>query len=80
MGKIKYQTKNSIKGNIGDNIVKIRKAKGISQSMLVAKLNVLGCTVDRFAISSIENNHSCDINLLADIREVLGCTWEDLLS
>ncbi len=80
MGRIKYQTKNSIKEKIGDNIVKIRKSKGISQSMLVAKLNIIGCTVDRFAISSIENNHSCDINLLADIKDVLGCTWEELLT
>ncbi len=79
MGKIKYQTKNVIKDNIGNNIVKIRKEKGISQSMLVAKLNIIGCTVDRYAVSSIENNHSCDINLLADIKEVLGCTWNDLL-
>lgn len=79
MGKIKYHTKNVIKDNIGNNIVKIRKEKGISQSMLVAKLNIIGCTVDRYAVSSIENNHSCDINLLADIKEVLGCTWNDLL-
>lgn len=80
MGRIKYQTKNNVKENIGDKIVKLRKAKGISQSMLVAKLNIIGCTVDRFAISSIENNHSCDINLLADIKDVLGCRWDDLLS
>lgn len=78
MGKIKYQTKNSIKNNIGGNIVKIRKIQNISQSALVAKLNLIGCTVDRYAISSIENNHSCDLNLLADIKEVLNCSWEDL--
>lgn len=79
MGRIKYQTKNSIKNNIGDNIVKVRKAQDISQSALVAKLNLIGCTVDRYAVSAIENNHSCDLNLLADIKEVLNCTWDDLL-
>lgn len=78
MGKIKYQTKNSIKNNIGGNIVKIRKEQNISQSELVAKLNLIGCTVDRYAISAIENNHSCDLNLLADIKEILNCSWEDL--
>lgn len=79
MGKIKYQTKNIIRDHIGNNIIEIRKSKDISQSMLVAKLNLIGCTVDRYAISSIENSHSCDINLLADIKEVLNCSWDDLL-
>lgn len=80
MGKIKYQTKNSVKSNIGNNIVKIRKSQNISQSDLVAKLNLIGCTVDRYAVSAIENNHSCDLNLLADIKDVLNCSWDDLLS
>ena len=80
MGKIKYQTKNSIKNNIGNNIVKIRKEQNISQSELVAKLNLIGCTVDRYAVSAIENNHSCDLNLLADIKEVLNCSWDDLFN
>lgn len=80
MGKIKYQTKNSVKSNIGNNIVKIRKSQNISQSDLVAKLNLIGCTVDRYAVSAVENNHSCDLNLLADIKEVLHCSWDDLLN
>lgn len=80
MGRIKYQTKNSIKNNIGNNIVKIRKSQNISQSDLVAKLNLIGCTVDRYAISAIENNHSCDLNLLADIKEILNCSWDELLT
>lgn len=80
MGKIKYQTKNSVKSNIGNNIVRIRKSQNISQSDLVAKLNLIGCTVDRYAVSAIENNHSCDLNLLADIKEVLSCSWDDLLT
>lgn len=79
MGKIKYQTKNNIRVNIGKNIVEIREKKNLKQSELIAKLNLIGCTVDRYAISSIENNHSCDINLLADIKEVLNCSWDDLL-
>ena len=52
---------------------------GISQSMLVAKLNVYGCNVSRFSVSSIENSHSCDLNLLADIKAVLDCSWDELL-
>ena len=55
------------------------KPRGISQSMLVAKLNVYGCNVSRFSISSIENSHSCDLNLLADIKAVLDCSWDELL-
>ncbi|MCD7796097.1 MAG: helix-turn-helix domain-containing protein [Clostridiales bacterium] len=79
MGKIKYQTKNVIRPYIGRNIVKERKKRSMSQSDLLAKLNLLGCDVDRYAVSSIENNHSCNINLLADIREALNCSWDDLL-
>lgn len=80
MGKIKYQTQSKVRDKIGENIVKVRKNKNINQSDLVAKLNLIGCTADRYAVSSIENNHSCDLNLLADIKEALGCSWEDLLS
>lgn len=79
MGQIKYETVSNIKSNIGKNIVNARKARGISQSMLVAKLNVYGCTVNRFSVSSIENGHSCDLNLLSDIKDVLDCSWDELL-
>ncbi|WP_448921446.1 helix-turn-helix domain-containing protein [Eubacterium sp.] len=79
MGKIKYCTNNNIRDKIGNNIVELRKLKGMKQSELVAKLNLIGCTVDRYAISSIENNHSFDINLIADIKDVLNCSWDELL-
>lgn len=79
MGKIKYCTNNNIRDKIGDNIVELRKLKGMKQSELVAKLNLIGCTVDRYAISSLENNHSFDINLIADIKDVLNCSWDELL-
>lgn len=54
MGQIKYETVSKIRANVGKNIVDARKARGISQSMLVAKLNVYGCNVSRFSVSSIE--------------------------
>lgn len=79
MGQIKYETVSKIKANVGKNIVDARKARGISQSMLVAKLNVYGCNVSRFSVSSIENSNSCDLNLLADIKAVLDCSWDELL-
>lgn len=79
MGQIKYETVSKIKANVGKNIVDARKARGISQSMLVAKLNVYGCNVSRFSVSSIEKSHSCDLNLLADIKAVLDCSWDELL-
>lgn len=56
MGQIKYETVSKIRANVGKNIVDARKARGISQSMLVAKLNVYGCNVSRFSVSSIENS------------------------
>ena len=79
MGKIRYETNSRIRGKIGQNIVRLREAQNISQAELVAKLNLIGCTADRFAVSSIENNHSCDLNLLADIKTVLSCEWKELL-
>ena len=79
MGQIKYETVSKIKANVGKNIVDARKARGISQSMLVAKLNVYGCNVSRFSVSSIENSPACDLNLLADIKAVLDCSWDELL-
>ena len=79
MGQIKYETVSKIKANVGKNIVDARKARGISQSMLVAKLNVYGCNVSSFSFSSIKTSHSCDLNLLADIKAVLDCSWDELL-
>ena len=40
---------------LGKNIKKIRNEKGISQEMLMAKLNVLGIPLDQAMLSRIEN-------------------------
>ena len=43
-----------IERKIGNNIRKIRESKGMTQDMLAAKLQLLGCDITRSAVAKIE--------------------------
>lgn len=61
--------------NIGNNIVTLRKQKGITQEELA---NALGVSAQ--AVSKWENNSSCpDVSLLTDIADYFGVTVDVLL-
>ncbi len=62
--------------NLGNNIYERRKAKGLTQEELAAKLGV-----SPQAVSKWENNLSCpDIMLLPEISKIFGVTVDELLS
>ena len=61
--------------NLGNNISAIRKAKGMTQEELAAKLGV-----SPQAVSKWENNLSCpDITLLPEISKFFGISVDELL-
>ena len=62
---------------IGGNIRKIREAKGMTQDLLAAKLQLRGCNITRSAVAKIEvgQRHLYPDEILL-IREILGTTFD----
>lgn len=66
--------------NIGANIRAIRKKQRISQTELVAKLQLKGISITREALVKIENGRQ-HINAaqLLSIRDALNTTYDELI-
>ena len=64
---------------IGRNIRRIREKAGMTQEMLAAKLQVIGCDITRSAIAKIE---TCQRHLYSDevkhIKEVLKTSYDEI--
>lgn len=67
-------------GNIGKNIRKIRKEKGIGQTELVRMLDLEGVSITRECLVKIERGiQHVQVQQLRAIKKVLGTTYEELL-
>lgn len=68
-----------VETKIGNNIRKIREAKGMTQEMLAAKLQLNGCDITRSAIAKIEvgQRHLYPDEIIL-IREHLNTSYEDI--
>lgn len=66
-----------IEKKVGNNIRKIREAKGMTQDMLAAKLQLNGCDITRSAIAKIEvgQRHLYPDEIIL-IREILNTTFD----
>ena len=66
-----------IEKKVGNNIRKIREAKGMTQDMLAAKLQLNGCDITRSAIAKIEvgQRHLYPDEVIL-IREILNTTYD----
>ena len=62
---------------IGNNIRRIREAKGMTQDMLAAKLQLNGCDITRSAVAKIEvgQRHLYPDEVIL-IREILNTSFE----
>ena len=62
-----------IETKVGNNIRKIREAKGMTQEMLAIKLQLRGCDITRSAVAKIEvgQRHLYPDEIIL-IREILG--------
>ena len=62
---------------IGNNIRRIRESRGMTQDMLAAKLQLLGCDITRSAVAKIEVGQR---HIYADeiilIRKILNTTFD----
>lgn len=68
-----------VETKIGNNIRKIREAKGMTQEMLAAKLQLNGCDITRSAIAKIEvgQRHLYPDEIIL-IREHLNTSYEEI--
>ena len=67
--------------NVGFNIKRIRKEKGIKQKELLEQLQLRGIRVSREIVSQIERGkHHVTATQLKAIKEILDTSYEDLLS
>ena len=62
--------------NIGQNIKKIRKERGLKQTDVIAKLQLLGIEISVYSYSKIENGkQNPTVSLLVGLTEVFGCDF-----
>ena len=74
-----YGMNRQIEKKIGNNIRKIREAKGLTQDMLAAKLQLNGCDITRSAVAKIEvgQRHLYPDEVIL-IRKILNTTYESI--
>lgn len=66
--------------NIGENIQKGRKEKGLTQEQLSAQLQVIGCDISRGTLAKIEAGiRHISLEELNAIKEVLEMTYDEIL-
>ena len=66
-----------VETRIGNNIRKIREAKGLTQDSLAAKLQLMGCDITRSAVAKIEvgQRHLYPDEIIL-IRKILNTTFD----
>ena len=65
---------------IGYNVRRLRLAKGIGQSELVAKVQLKGVNITRQTLVKIESStQHIKASQLKAIKEILECSYDDLL-
>lgn len=68
-----------IETKVGNNIRKIRESKRMTQDLLAAKLQLLGCDITRSAVAKIEvgQRHLYPDEIIL-IRQILDTTFEEI--
>lgn len=70
-----------IETKVGNNIRKIREAKGMTQDTLAARLQLGGCDITRSAVAKIEvgQRHLYPDEIIL-IRKILNTTFAEILA
>ena len=66
---------------VGNNIRRIREARGMTQDMLAAKLQLSGCDITRSAVAKIEvgQRHLYPDEIIL-LRRILNTTFEEIFN
>jgi len=64
--------------NIGKNIKKLREEKNLTQSEVLAKLQLLGVEISVYSFSKIENGRqNPTVSLLSALTQILDCDYNN---
>ena len=69
----------NIETKVGSNIRSLREKRGMSQELLSARLQVLGCDITRSAIAKIEvgQRHLYPDEIIL-IKQILGVSYDEI--
>ncbi len=67
--------------NMGSNLRKMRKEKGLSQESLCAELQRRSCDIGRSTYEKYEAGQlNIRISVLIELRKIYGCTYDDFFA
>lgn len=62
--------------DIGKNLKKLRRSKGLKQKDVIARLQLLGIEISTYSYSRIENGkQNPTVSLLKGLTEIYGCDY-----